>query len=748
MKKHTLRLLTLVLFFVVFVQAGYARETITLISNPGTYIEETRTGAVAIPQADPWDKSLVNSPSGTTWIWGGGSGNTRTFREVFTIPSDAQNVKGTIHIAADNWLTIYLNGTILVNKEPGFAWVNTYSFTPKKGQNILRIAVTNYAKFYGDPAGVIYRATITYDHPADLWIEDTPPDSGVEPNTSGQDMWISRAIWIRHTDDGIAEHENPLYGQTNQVYVNIRNRGGVSSTAGAALKVYYAYASAGLSWPGNWFKVGEVALPAIAPANRQTYVASLPWNPPGEGHYCMIARIESAEEPIDESHSHSLGRYVADNNNMAWRNLNIVGPSCEDPTMLIRNIACSDGGYDETLELVFDGDEALFRDGVKVFVDLGSLWVKLFKFPSWLPGNPDVEFIDIKPAGGTRIQLLSPQAKISGIPMMPEQTAQLRFEVQIPHKFSGPGPYHLNVKQIACGQVIGGVDYDMEPCLTQCPEIHLSPLTIPCLPPDGSAIEVSQQLTAEHGQSPYTFTVTAGSLPAGLTLAPDGMLTGAISRDASGTSSFCVLISDANDCPGSRDYTVELYSCDLAFRGMTFSENGQTYTDWSQLPGYVDYSKFDAAAGQGIVTVTYAPGSVGQHSLSWDFEYLFQSLAPQRFEFITEAGGSLDAGYDQSLWIEKDTDYRISAEFGFDFLIEDADTWAEFTFVIGDLSDAPYYQLSYADPSIDSEWCQGDLTISSSVKTGQIPEPCTLALIALGLLSLYMVVKRSMKNKK
>ena len=63
--------------------------------------------------------------------------------------------------------------------------------------------------------------------------------------------------------------------------------------------------------------------------------------------------------------------------------------------------------------------------------------------------------------------------------------------------------------------------------------------------PDGQIAQAySQSLTAAGGTAPYTYAVTAGALPAGLTLAGDGTLSGAAT--AGGTFNFTVTATDSS----------------------------------------------------------------------------------------------------------------------------------------------------------------------------------------------------------
>ena len=64
----------------------------------------------------------------------------------------------------------------------------------------------------------------------------------------------------------------------------------------------------------------------------------------------------------------------------------------------------------------------------------------------------------------------------------------------------------------------------------------------------------SQTLTASGGTAPYTFAVTAGALPSGLTLASNGALTGTPTAD--GAYTFSVTATDALGFTATRAYAV------------------------------------------------------------------------------------------------------------------------------------------------------------------------------------------------
>jgi hypothetical protein len=89
-----------------------------------------------------------------------------------------------------------------------------------------------------------------------------------------------------------------------------------------------------------------------------------------------------------------------------------------------------------------------------------------------------------------------------------------------------------------------------------CRTITLTPTSLP----DGTvATAYTQTITASGGKSPYTFAVTSGALPTGLTV---GGATGVISGTptTAGTSTFTITATDADKCIGSASYTLKVVS--------------------------------------------------------------------------------------------------------------------------------------------------------------------------------------------
>lgn len=156
-----------------------------------------------------------------------------------------------------------------------------------------------------------------------VWMKDAWPDTGLEPDpaTAGMPMYKSPYIWVRRSlDTGLEhehEHENPLVSITNYVYVKLHNTGNMSESSD--IELYYASASTNLNNPSNWNLIGTQPL-NMSPG---TEVVNFSWSGlPGTGHYCLLARWNIDGTPLSFS---NLNTAVRDDNDLVWRNVNIVG---------------------------------------------------------------------------------------------------------------------------------------------------------------------------------------------------------------------------------------------------------------------------------------------------------------------------------------------------------------------------------------------------------------------------------------
>lgn len=176
-----------------------------------------------------------------------------------------------------------------------------------------------------------------------VWMKDTWNDTGIEPNpnTAGEAMWQSPYIWVRNSQDtGLThqhEHQNPEFGSTNWVYVKLHN--GATTTQSGNLELYFANASAGLSWSSDFTLLTSIPVSGFVAGS--TRIVEAQWNSlPGTGHYCMIARWVSASDPMATAETSDINANTLNNNNIVWRNLNIVDLTADadqSADLLIRN---------------------------------------------------------------------------------------------------------------------------------------------------------------------------------------------------------------------------------------------------------------------------------------------------------------------------------------------------------------------------------------------------------------------------
>lgn len=128
-----------------------------------------------------------------------------------------------------------------------------------------------------------------------------------------------------------------------------------------------------------------------------------------------------------------------------------------------------------------------------------------------------------------------------------------------------------------------------------CPVITVNPAT---LPPGTLGAAYSQTITATGSAAlPYTYSVSSGTLPPGLTLNPaTGAITG--SPSAIGTFNFTIRATDTNGCFGVRAYSIVIAAaaCPAILMGPPGLPAGQIGFAYSQV----------VAASGGVAPYTYA----------------------------------------------------------------------------------------------------------------------------------------------
>ena len=116
------------------------------------------------------------------------------------------------------------------------------------------------------------------------------------------------------------------------------------------------------------------------------------------------------------------------------------------------------------------------------------------------------------------------------------------------------GTFNFTITAIDAAGCRGSRPYSIVIAAPGCPVIALTPGT---LPPGVTGSAYAQSVAGTGGTAPYTYLVSSGALPTGLTLNP---ATGAISGVPlqPGLFSFTIRATDARGCAGATPYTVTI----------------------------------------------------------------------------------------------------------------------------------------------------------------------------------------------
>jgi hypothetical protein len=178
---------------------------------------------------------------------------------------------------------------------------------------------------------------------ARLQVRDNLADTGAEPNATTTVGWESpdiRVVQKLHLGDDV------MGGEPSTIFVRVTNHGlAPSDSLNPVVRLYWAKASAGLSWPRPWegtfrmrptgiqFLGGRVGSPTpvgiLAPgASRQipfSWVTPDPADFHGDGHFCLLAFVTPEAAPeFAEFEGPNLNLNVLGHNDVAWRNIHVV----------------------------------------------------------------------------------------------------------------------------------------------------------------------------------------------------------------------------------------------------------------------------------------------------------------------------------------------------------------------------------------------------------------------------------------
>ncbi|WP_342375404.1 extracellular metalloproteinase [Myxococcus stipitatus] len=264
----------------------------------------------------------------------------------------------------------------------------------------------------------------------DVWGKDKPWDTGNEPDaaTASNGMWESEDIWVRNSTSN-GPHENPEFGQTNYVHVKVRNRSAVDAH-NVVVKVYGTNAATSTSWPAGWTEIGQTTLVHLASGADDEVVVE--WNPPVQGHYCLLARLVTPADPMTFVEIGNPDYNTRQNNNIIWRNTNVVNMvpfGFSNATFILRNTLREERLFNVRFrELTVDAKRPFIQRGT-IVVDLGQELTAL-----WQAAGGKAE--GIERVGETQFRVADPTRAMFNIPLKPLQEFNVGLEFK-DNEFTG-----------------------------------------------------------------------------------------------------------------------------------------------------------------------------------------------------------------------------------------------------------------------------------------------------------------------
>jgi serine protease len=346
-----------------------------------------------------------------------------------------------------------------------------YRFSPRELRTILTTNGTPSADPANDRIGVMpdLHAIITNNQlnlAPDLYLRDYVGDAGNPTSgtvSQSPDIIVRQAATANPqgaygagsgTENDVTLSQDIDTGHDNYIYVRLLNRGGSVATS-VAVDVFWS-PPATLVTPNMWHKIDTTTIPSVPVSNVLTVSDAIVWHSadiPAPGHYCFVAVAGNAQDPKpDPTTFTSFDQYVAfveNNNNVAWRNFNVVpGPPSPSPPP---------GAYklDFLIPGAFDTGHVFDLEAMGWLPEKSRVFLEV---PAWLADALRPHPCEVKTDEKhvtTRIALHPTGVRRLGSAMLHARAvAKCRLLVQIPQQ-QRHHRYEFAVRQIYKGREVG-----------------------------------------------------------------------------------------------------------------------------------------------------------------------------------------------------------------------------------------------------------------------------------------------------
>ncbi len=251
-------------------------------------------------------------------------------------------------------------------------------------------------------------------------------------------------------------------GQDNFIYVRARNRGG-SDAATVTATVFWSPVATLLT-PDLWTLVGSTVIPNVPAGNLLTVSDAITWPAagiPATGHYCFVGLVGNVADPepapADFLNWDNYRNFIRSNNNVTWRNFNVVDnepDSAADPKNFVAMPFLAPGAPDRARRMRLEVVARLPR-GSRAMLEL-----PLAMYDALQDRGP----ADIDQKRQVAIMLVNPHGVRSlGDVLFPAKSrSQLRLLVQIPKEFRQM-EYETYVRQMYGNEEVGRVTWRLAP---------------------------------------------------------------------------------------------------------------------------------------------------------------------------------------------------------------------------------------------------------------------------------------------
>jgi hypothetical protein len=234
-----------------------------------------------------------------------------------------------------------------------------------------------------------------------------------------QYLWANNNIWVRNNQDGIIEHQNPVFNESspNYMYVRIANTGCTGLPGGIRLKTYWAKAATSLNWPQSWNdskynntetslggQIGEVALPELGP--EQEIIISMPFMVPNPDKYNnivnepwrfgLLARAVSESDEAIGTETDDLVQNLINNENIALKNVTVVDLANDNPEeQTIGGVIAVGNTFDTPKSFYLELVKEDLETGKPIY-DEAEVSLKLDEtlYQAWVRGGKTAERLD------------------------------------------------------------------------------------------------------------------------------------------------------------------------------------------------------------------------------------------------------------------------------------------------------------------------------------------------------------------